>query len=345
MGRPIYIGINGFGDIGMAVVRAAEEYKGLIEIVAINNRSPPASKAYLLERDTTYRKFPGEVRVEGNDIIVNGRKIRGYTGQVPSEVPWGDSGVDVVIEATGQFPRDRKALEGHLNAGARYVIVSTGSKITDKTIIHGVNNKEYGGERIIASGSCTTNCLVPLVYVLDGEFGIYSGTFTTTHAFTASQSLVDSVKSDRRRGRAAGYNIVPTSSGAEESIGAVFPHLDGLLVGSADRVPVIAGSLLHFNPRLQREVTVEEVNEAMKKASETDLKGTLEYLVDDAFASADVIGNRTPSVFDALSTQVIEKDRTSIAVAAWYDNIAATSHQILRLVQMIAAHESLSRSR
>ncbi len=345
MDSPIRVGINGFGDIGMCVVRAAEEYKGLIEIVAINNRSSPANKAYLLESDTTYRKFPGEVRVEGPDIIVNGRKIRGYIGQVPSQIPWGDSGVDVVIEATGQFSRDRKALEGHLSAGAGYVIVSTGSEIADKTTIHGVKNKEYQGQRIIASGSCTTNCLVPLVYVLDREFGIYSGTFTTTHAITGSQSLVDSVQGDKRRGRAAGYNIVPTSSGAEMSVGAVFPHLEGLLIGSADRVPVLAGSLLHFYPRLKREVTVEEVNEAIKKASETDLKGTLEYLVNGAFVSSDVIGNPTPSVFDASLTQVVKGDPKSIAVASWYDNVVATSHQILRLALMIAAHESFSRSK
>jgi len=345
MGRPIYVGINGLGDIGRYVLRAAEEYKGLIEVVAIHNRTPPVLKAHLIRRDTAYGAFPGEVGVEGDDIIVNGRKIRGYTGQVPSQVPWGDIGVDVVIEATGKFSRDRKALEGHLNAGARYVIVSTGSEIVDKTIIYGVNNKAYGGEPIIASGSCTTNCLAPLVYVLDREFGIKSGLFSTTHAFTGSQSLVDSPQRDKRRGRAAGYNIVPTSSGADESIGAVFPHLEGLLSGTADRVPVIVGSILHFYPRLQKEVTKGEVNDAMKKASKTDLKGTLEFLVDAAFVSADIIGNPTPSVFDALLTKVVERDRRSIAVSAWYDNIAATSHQILWLVQMIAAHQSFSQSR
>ncbi|MBI2651583.1 type I glyceraldehyde-3-phosphate dehydrogenase [Candidatus Woesearchaeota archaeon] len=344
--KPIRVGINGLGHIGMHVLRAVKTYEG-IEIVAINNYpTPPEKKAYLLTHDSIYGKIDDEVRVEGEDIILGGRRINCYNKKHPSEIPWGDNRIDIAIDATGKFARDRTGLEAHLKSGARCVIVSTGTEIADRTIVYGVNNKLYSGEKIIASGSCTTNCLAPVAYVLQKKFGISRGIFTTTHAITGSQSVVDSFDGkDERKGRTAGSNIIPTTTGAEKSIGMVLPSLEGLLEGSADRVPVDVGSILHLTADLKREVSADDINLAMKEASKTYLNGILQYLEDDAFVSSDVIGNPIPSVFDALLTKVVGKKGMMITVSAWYDNIAGTANQILRLAQMIAKHPSYSSHR
>lgn len=347
--KPIRIGINGLGHIGMYVLRViAEGYPG-IEVVAINNfNTRPSEKAYLLTHDSIYGKFPIEVKVEGEDISLGKRKIRGYNKKHPSEIPWRDNNVDIVIEATGKFARDREGLEAHLKSGAGYVIVSTGTEIADNTIVYGVNNEMYNGGRIIASGSCTTNCLAPVAYVLQKKFGIYGGAFTTTHALTGSQSVVDTANpKDKRKGRAAN-NIIPTTTGAEKSIGKVLPSLEGLLIGDADRVPVDIGSILHFNAVLKGEVNAEDINLAMELASITNLKGTLQCIYDDAFVSSDARGNPTPSIFDSEMTKVVDLNgflgikSTLVMMSAWYDNIAGTSHQLIRLAKMISRHPSYS---
>ncbi len=330
----IKVAINGFGRIGRLVFRIMEEDPEL-EVVAINDLTDSEQLAYLLKYDTSHRSYlKNEISYTDDGIIVKGRKIKVYAETDPNNLPWKDLGIDVVFECTGKFTNKEKA-EAHINAGAKKVIISAPAKGDLKTIVYGVNEETLdGSETIISAASCTTNCLAPVVNVLNNEFGIKKGFMTTVHAYTNDQTVLDVAHkkgAKSRRGRAAGANIIPTSTGAASAIGKVIPSLNGKLDGSALRVPVTTGSIVDLTLELNTKVTKEEINLVLKN----NVNETLGY-TEDPIVSSDVIGETHGGVVDSLLTNVLEKDGTQLVkVVAWYDNEMSYSAQMVRTAKYL----------
>jgi len=334
----VRVGVNGFGRIGRNFFRALDAQKALgnntdIEIVAVNDLTDNATLAHLLKFDSILGRLPYEVSLEGDDtIIVGDTKIKALEVKAgPSELPWGDLGVDVVVESTGIFTNAAKA-KGHLDAGAKKVIISAPATDPDITIVLGVNDDKYdGSQNIISNASCTTNCLGPLAKVLNDEFGIVKGLMTTIHAYTQDQNLQDGPHSDLRRARAAALNIVPTSTGAAKAIGLVLPELKGKLDGYALRVPIPTGSATDLTVELAKSGTAEEINAAFKAAADGPLKGILKYY-DVPIVSSDIVTDPHSSIFDSLLTKVIDNQAK---VVSWYDNEWGYSNRLVDLVALV----------
>ena len=334
----VRVGVNGFGRIGRNFFRALDAQKKLgnntdIEIVAVNDLTSNATLAHLLKFDSILGRLPYEVSLEGDDIIVVGdTKIKALEVKAgPSELPWGDLGVDVVVESTGIFTNAAKA-KGHLDAGAKKVIISAPATDPDITIVLGVNDDKYdGSQNIISNASCTTNCLGLLAKVLNDEFGIVKGLMTTVHAYTQDQNLQDGPHSDLRRARAAALNIVPTSTGAAKAIGLVLPELKGKLDGYALRVPIPTGSCTDLTVELSKAGTAEEINAAFKAAAEGKLKGILKYY-DAPIVSSDIVTDPHSSIFDSGLTKVIDNQAK---VVSWYDNEWGYSNRLVDLVALV----------
>ena len=309
------VAINGFGRIGRHAFKFLLQKPG-VEVVAINDLTDNATLAHLLKYDSVHGRFPGTVSHDENHLIINGTPIRIYAERDPKALPWGDLGVDVVLESTGIFTSDEKA-GMHLTAGAKKVVISAPATGNLKTIVLGVNDEILdGSETVLSNASCTTNCLAPMVKVLEENFGIEEGFMTTIHAYTADQNLQDAPHKDLRRARAAAYSIVPTSTGAAKAVGLVLPHLAGKLNGNAMRVPIPDGSVTDFTVNLKKPATVAEINAAMKAAADSSLKGVMEY-TEDEIVSIDIVGNPHSCIFDSKLTQVIGN---TAKVVGWYDN-------------------------
>jgi len=329
----VKVGINGFGRIGRNFFRACVGNEE-IEIVGINDLTDAQTLAHLLKYDSVHGKFKGTVEAKGNSIVVDGKEIEVTAIKDPAQLPWKDLGVDVVIESTGVF-RDREGAGKHLEAGAKKVIISAPGKNPDLTVVLGVNEDKYNPEEhhIISNASCTTNCLAPIAKVLENEFGIVKGYMVTVHAYTNDQRILDLPHKDLRRARAAATNIIPTTTGAAKAVGEVMPELKGKLDGTARRVPVADGSLVDLTVIVEKETTEEEINAKMKEYAEGSMKGILEYC-EDPIVSQDIVGNPHSSIFDALSTKVIEGN--FVHVSSWYDNEWGYSNRLKDLVLFIA---------
>jgi glyceraldehyde 3-phosphate dehydrogenase len=333
----VRVGVNGFGRIGRNFFRALEAQKPQgttdVEVVAVNDITDNATLAHLLKFDSILGRLPQDVSLEGDDTIVVGKtKIKALeVREGPTAMPWGDLGVDVVVESTGIFTNAAKA-KGHLQAGAKKVIISGPATDEDITIVMGVNDDKYdGSQNIISNASCTTNCLGPLAKVLNDEFGVVKGLMTTIHAYTQDQNLQDGPHKDLRRARAAALNIVPTSTGAAKAIGLVLPELKGKLDGYALRVPVPTGSITDLTAEISRPVSVEDINAAYKAAAEGRLKGILKYY-DVPIVSSDIVTDPHSSIFDAGLTKVIDNQAK---VVAWYDNEWGYSNRLVDLVDLV----------
>jgi glyceraldehyde 3-phosphate dehydrogenase len=331
----VKVAINGFGRIGRLVVRAAKTRKAPIDFVAVNDLTDAATLAHLLKYDTVHRVWheASSKPVDGK-LVVAGDAMAVSAERDPSKLPWKALGVDVVLEATGIFTeRDKAAL--HLAAGAKAVLVSAPAKGADLTFVMGVNDQLFDKAKhtVFSIGSCTTNCLAPVAKVLDETFGVDHGLMTTIHAYTNDQNILDLPHKDLRRARAAGLSMIPTSTGAAKAIGEVLPQLKGRLDGLAVRVPVMDGSLVDLVVKVKRKVTKDEVNAAMKAAAQGPLKGILEYC-EDPIVSNDVIGNPASSVFDSLSTNVMEGDM--VKVLSWYDNEWGFSNRVVDALLKLA---------
>ncbi len=331
----IKVAINGFGRIGRLTFRASLT-RSNIEIVAVNDLTNSKTLAHLLKYDSVHGKFPGTVGVDGDYLVVNGKKIRVYAEKDPANLPWKDLGIDVVVESTGVF-RSRDKISKHLEAGAKKVILTVPSKAADDvdaTVVLGVNDHDIKPEhKIYSNASCTTNCLAPFAKVLNEKFGIKRGLMNTIHSYTNDQIILDAPHEDLRRARAAAMSIIPTTTGAAKAVGLVIPQLKGKLDGFAMRVPTPDGSVVDLTAELEKETTKEEINAAIKAAAEGPMKGILEYC-EDPIVSTDVIGNSHSSVFDSKMTQVLEGK--FIKVLSWYDNEYGYSCRVVDLVQKIA---------
>jgi glyceraldehyde 3-phosphate dehydrogenase len=330
----IRIGINGFGRIGRCVYRIAHKRNDM-EVVAINDVADPKALAYLLKFDTVMGKWDDDVKVEGDTLHAGRFKTKFLNVKEPPKLPWGKLGVDIVVESTGRFLK-RAELEGHLQGGAPKVILTVPPKDKlDATVVIGVNDKVLTPQmKLVSNASCTTNCLAPIAKVLHEKFGIVQGLMTTVHAYTNDQRLAEVAHSDFRRSRAAAENIIPTTTGAAVAVGEVLPDLKGKLDGLAMRVPVPDGSTVDLVTELNRKTTVDEINDAVKKAAQGPLAGVIEYC-EDPVVSSDIIGNPHSSIFDALSTQVVEGDL--VKTIAWYDNEWGYSNRVADLVQKMVA--------
>jgi glyceraldehyde 3-phosphate dehydrogenase len=330
----IKIGINGFGRIGRNVFKIALE-KPNMEVVGINDITENKVLAHLLKYDSTQGKFEGSVSYDDNGLIVNGKKIKVSAERSPANIPWADT-PDVVIESTGVF-RSRESSKGgygdHLKNGAKKVILTVPAKDQiDNMIVLGVNDNDLRPEdTCVSNASCTTNCLAPVVKVLNDKFGIEDGLMTTIHSYTNDQVILDAPHNDLRRARSAALSQIPTTTGAAKAVGKVIPELNGKLNGLAIRVPTPTGSLIDFVANLKKEATVEEINAAMKQAAEGPMKGILEY-TEDPIVSVDVIHNPHSSIFDAQSTMVIGK---KVKVLAWYDNEWGYSYRVVDLIEKL----------
>ncbi|HVF81569.1 MAG TPA: type I glyceraldehyde-3-phosphate dehydrogenase [Flavisolibacter sp.] len=329
----VKVAINGFGRIGRLVFRQIHDMEG-IDVVAINDLTSPAVLAHLLKYDSAQGRFNQDVKSTDNAIVVNGDEIRIYAQKDPAQIPWGEHGVDVVIESTGFFTDKAKA-EAHLTAGAKRVVISAPATGDLKTVVFNVNHDILdGSETIISCASCTTNCLAPMAKVLNDKFGIVTGLMTTIHAYTNDQNTLDAPhpKGDLRRARAAAANIVPNSTGAAKAIGLVLPELKGKLDGGAQRVPTITGSLTELNVVLAKETSIEEVNAAMKAASNESFGYN-----EDEIVSTDIIGISFGSLFDATQTKVIGAgDKQLVKTVSWYDNEMSYVSQLVRTVKHFA---------
>lgn len=328
----IRVGINGFGRIGRNFYRALVESGADIEVVGVNDLTDNKTLAHLLKYDTVLGRLGSSVEYDDDNIIVDGKKIRALAERDPANLPWAELGADIVIESTGFFTDATKA-KAHIDAGAKKVIISAPAKNEDATFVMGVNHEQYdaAAHNIISNASCTTNCLAPLAKALNDSIGIERGLMTTIHAYTGDQNLQDGPHRDLRRARAAAQNIVPTSTGAAKAIGLVLPELKGKLDGFALRVPVITGSATDLTFEASREVTVDEVNAAVKAAAEGALKGHLEY-VDDEIVSSDIVTNPHQSIFDAKLTKVIGNQ---VKVVSWYDNEWGYSNSLVALTTYV----------
>jgi glyceraldehyde 3-phosphate dehydrogenase len=328
----IRVGINGFGRIGRNFYRALVESGADIEVVGVNDLTDNKTLAHLLKYDTVLGRLGSSVDYDDENIIVDGKKIRALAERDPANLPWAELGADIVIESTGFFTDATKA-KAHIDAGAKKVIISAPAKNEDATFVMGVNHEQYdaAAHNIVSNASCTTNCLAPLAKALNDSIGIERGLMTTIHAYTGDQNLQDGPHRDLRRARAAAQNIVPTSTGAAKAIGLVLPELKGKLDGFALRVPVITGSATDLTFEAPREVTVDEVNAAVKAAAEGPLKGHLEY-VDDEIVSSDIVTNPHQSIFDAKLTKVIGNQ---VKVVSWYDNEWGYSNSLVALTTYV----------
>ncbi|MFE7468293.1 type I glyceraldehyde-3-phosphate dehydrogenase [Streptomyces sp. NPDC057499] len=332
----IRVGINGFGRIGRNYFRALLEQGADIEIVAVNDLGDTATTAHLLKYDTILGRLKAEVSHTADAITVDGHTIKVLSERDPADIPWGELGVDIVVESTGIFTKKADA-EKHLAGGAKKVLISAPAKGEDITIVMGVNQDQYdaAAHHVISNASCTTNCVAPMAKVLDGNFGIAKGLMTTVHAYTNDQRILDFPHSDLRRARAAAANIIPTTTGAAKATALVLPQLKGKLDGIAMRVPVPTGSATDLVVELEREVTRDEVNAAFKKASEDgDLKGILFY-TEDPIVSSDIVSDPASCTFDSSLTMV--QDGTSVKVLGWYDNEWGYSNRLVDLTVFVGS--------
>lgn len=330
----INVGINGFGRIGRLVARSIlNHHEDDINIVGINDLTDAETLGYLFKRDSVHGTFDGEVSATKDSITIDGHKIGVTSERDPSNLKWGERGADIIVESTGLF-RTREEASKHIEAGASKVIISAPAKGDKdvKTIVLGVNDEEIDEKtEIYSNASCTTNCLAPMVKVLDDAFGLTKGFMTTTHAYTGSQNIVDGPHKDWRRGRTAAHNLVPTTTGAAQAVGLVLPHLDGKLDGSAVRVPVPDGSLTDLTAVLERDVTVEEVDEAFKNAADGAMKGVLQYS-EEELVSTDILGSPYSCIYDSGFTKA---DGNLVKILAWYDNEAGYSARTVDLIKRI----------
>ena len=324
------VGINGFGRIGRLFLRAAVQKN--IDVVAINDLADLETLTHLFKYDSTFGRYEGTVKAKGGALEVDGTEIRVLSESDPSALPWKDLGVQVVIEATGRFT-DRDSASEHLEAGASKVVITAPAKEPDITLVMGVNDDQYDAAKhnIISNASCTTNCLAPVVKVLMDAFGVEFGYMTTIHAYTNDQRTLDFPHKDLRRARAAAGNIIPTSTGAARAIGLVIPELKGKLDGIAMRVPVMDGSVVDLVAMLGSEVSADDINAAMKKASQGSLQGILEY-TEDPIVSSDIVGDPASSVFDSLSTMTMGR---MCKVVSWYDNEWGFSNRLVDLLGIL----------
>ncbi len=329
----IKVAINGFGRIGRLVFKAAQHDKE-IDFVAINDLTNANTLAHLLKYDSVHGRYPEQVKVDGDYLLAGERKVRVIAEKDPAKLPWNEMGIDIVVESTGVF-RKREQLENHLNRGAKKVVLTVPAKDEiDNTIVLGVNDGDLkAADKIVSNASCTTNCLAPVAKVLHDSFGIVRGFMTTIHSYTNDQRLLDLPHSDLRRARAAAVSMIPTTTGAARAVGKVIPDLKGKLDGVAIRVPTSDGSIVDLVAELKQNVTVEQINEAMKKAAEGPMKGVLEYC-EDPIVSVDVVGNPHSSIFDSLSTSVMNGN--FVKVFSWYDNEWGYSCRTLDLVKKMA---------
>jgi glyceraldehyde 3-phosphate dehydrogenase len=330
------VGINGFGRIGRLALKAIiERCEGKAEVTAVNDLTDARTNAHLFKYDSNYGIYPGKVEAKEDGILIDGRQIKVLAERDPAKIPWKDFGVDIVIESTGLFTQASKAA-AHLQGGAKKVIISAPAQDEDISVVLGVNEEKYdpAKHRIISNGSCTTNCIAPVVKVLNQNFGIVHGLMTTVHAYTNDQKILDVFHRDLRRARSAGTNVIPTTTGAAKVVGIVIPELQGKLHGIALRVPVSVVSIVDFVADLNKKVSAEEINEAFRKAADGELKGILEYC-DRPLVSSDFKGNPASSIFDALSTMVIDDNLTK--VLAWYDNEWGYSSRLADLTAYVAS--------
>ncbi|HTN68514.1 MAG TPA: type I glyceraldehyde-3-phosphate dehydrogenase [Dysgonamonadaceae bacterium] len=329
----IKVGINGFGRIGRLVFRSIQENDN-VEVVGINDLLEVDYIAYMLKYDTVHGKFNGTIDVKDGKLVVNGKEIRVTSERNPADLKWDAVGAEYVVESTGLF-LSKEAAKGHIDAGAKYVVMSAPSKDDTPMFVPGVNHDSYKkGDQFVSNASCTTNCLAPLAKVLNDNFGILEGLMTTVHAVTATQKIVDgpSVK-DWRGGRAGTGNIIPSSTGAAKAVGKVIPELDGKLTGMSLRVPTLNVSVVDLTVRLEKETTYEEICKAMKDASEGELKGVLGY-TDEDVVSSDFIGDSRTSIFDVNAG--IQLSPTFVKVVAWYDNEWGYSNKVVELIEHMA---------
>ena len=328
------VGINGFGRIGRNFFRAALEQGADIEIVAVNDLTDNKTLAHLLKYDSITGRFQGEVSYDDEGIVVNGKHIKVLAQRNPADLPWGELGVEVVVESTGFFTDGEKA-KAHLDAGAKKVVISAPAKNVDGTFVMGVNEDKYDDAtmNIVSNASCTTNCLAPLAKVLEENFGIERGIMTTIHSYTGDQRVLDAPHSDLRRARAAALNMIPTKTGAAQAVALVLPELEGKFDGLAVRVPTPTGSLTDLTFIAKKEVSVEAVKAAVKAAAEGELKGVLEY-TEDPIVSSDIVGDPHTSIFDATETKVIGN---LVKVLSWYDNEWGYSNALVRLTALIGS--------
>ena len=329
------VGINGFGRIGRLALKAIiQRCGGKAEVAAVNDLTDAKTNAHLFKYDSNYGIYPGKVEAKDDGIVIDGKRIKVLAEREPAKIPWRDYGVDIVIESTGLFTQASKAA-AHLQGGAKKVIISAPAQEEDISIVLGVNEAKYdpAKHRIISNGSCTTNCIAPVVKVLHQNFGIVHGLMTTVHAYTNDQKILDVFHRDLRRARSAGTNIIPTTTGAAKVVGVVIPELQGKLDGIALRVPVSVVSIVDFVADLKKKASDQEINEAFRKVADGELKGILEYC-DQPLVSSDFKGNPASAIFDALSTMVI--DGNLIKVLAWYDNEWGYSCRLADLVAYIA---------
>jgi glyceraldehyde 3-phosphate dehydrogenase len=329
----VRVGINGFGRIGMLVAKAAmQRGSDEVEIVAVNDLAPMEGMALLFKRDSVHGIWPEEVSVDGSILRIGDREIKTFSERDPSAIPWGDVGADVVVESTGVFT-SREGAAGHLEGGAKKVVVSAPAKGVDATFVYKVNHETYDPENdhVVSNSSCTTNCVVPIAKVLVDSFDMESAYMTTCHAYTNDQSLLDAAHKDPRRARTAPQNIIPTSTGAARTIGVIFPELQGKVDGMSLRVPVPDGSITDFVANLPREVSVDDVNAAFKEAAEGELKDILEYS-EAPIVSSDIVGNPASCIFDSQLTMSSGK---TVKILGWYDNEWGYSNRTVDLVRFI----------
>jgi glyceraldehyde-3-phosphate dehydrogenase type I len=340
LSEKLRLAINGFGRIGRCFLRSAikdKEFMEMIDVVAINDMADVKTLVHLFKYDSVFGRFDGTVTVKNEDTLsVDGIDIRVMSEKEPSKLPWRDMKIDLVLESSGKF-NDAKEAGKHITvAGAKRVIISAPAKGPDTTVVLGVNEDKFDNKKhnIISMASCTTNCLAPVVKVINDKFGIEKGYMTTTHAFTNDQRLLDLPHKDLRRARAATMSIIPTTTGAAKAIGSIIPELEGKIDGMALRVPVSSGSITDMVFTLKKEVTREEVNNALKQASEANLKGVLEY-TDEPIVSADIVGNPHSSIVDGLSTMVLGNKNNVVKILSWYDNEWGFACRLVSLIKFI----------
>ncbi|MYD35801.1 MAG: type I glyceraldehyde-3-phosphate dehydrogenase [Dehalococcoidia bacterium] len=330
------IGINGFGRIGRQVLKATlERHPDDLEVVAVNDLTDPETNAHLLKYDSTYGRFPGKVEALESGLAIDGKEVKVVAERDPARIPWGDHGVDIVVESTGIFTDATKAA-GHLEGGAKKVIISAPAKSEDLTVVLGVNDDTYdpGTHRIVSNASCTTNCIAPVAKVLHDRFTVVKGLMSTIHSYTNDQKILDQVHDDLRRSRAAAANIVPTSTGAARAVGLALPELNGRIHGLAYRVPTTTVSIVDFTAEIDGEVTAEEVNDAFREAAATSMQGILD-VSDEPLVSSDFRGDPHSAILDSLSTIVIGGNM--VKVLAWYDNEWGYSCRVSDLAQFMAS--------
>jgi glyceraldehyde 3-phosphate dehydrogenase len=337
----IKVGINGFGRIGRLLYRAAMERETNIDFVAINDLADTKANAQLLKYDSVHGRFPGTVEVQGTDLIVNGKVLKCLQQKDPAALPWKDMGVYLAVESTGFFT-NREGASKHLAAGAKKVLISAPAEGPDATIVLGVNEKTYDPEKhnILSNASCTTNGLAPISKVLNDNFGLEKAFMTTVHSYTNDQKVQDIVHKDLRRARAAAVNIIPTSTGAAKAIGEVLPACSGKMNGVALRIPTPDVSLVDLTCVLGTDVTKEEINAAMKKAAEGELKGILQY-TEDPIVSSDVLHNTYSSVFDSQLTMVLGNKSNFVKVFSWYDNEWGFSNRMVDFIELVGKKAGL----